>query len=263
MGTIDAYKPALIILMAVVLAATAWAVTRPTLAEWRRPAVIIVIAAAIMSALVSTATASAAPAAPAPQFTAGEKLKDPSKLLLEPGEFAAITGADSALARQVLGPDTTLFDTASRLDTPSCASVYGPAEKSSYAGSRYRDLVVTALSDGAGNAASQALVRFPDLRHLSAYAKDLKQQWDACANRVLTYTGPDGQPQRFDLGEPTLTDNKVLVMSARSANGVLCQRAVGAVGAIFIDVAVCSLDDESLGETTVLAIAGKTNLREV
>ncbi len=227
-------------------------------AEIYKPALIVLIAAAIMTVFSNLAPASAAPATPLPQFTAGEQLKDLSKLLLGGAEFATITGGTGT--PEIAGPYTDLASSAARLDNPSCASAYSPAETTSYAGSRYRDVAVTVASDD-GHAMSQALVRFPDLDHIAAYASDLKTQWESCAGQVLTHTSSDGSLTHWQIGEPTITKSKAMVMPLRSDDGVICQRAVGVVGAIFIDVLACGLDATAYGETTVLAIAQKSNIR--
>lgn len=262
MGAIDMYTAAALIVLTVVMgAAGVWALTLP-IRKRRKPAAIILITVAITGAIANAAPAVAAPTAPAPQFTSGDRSQDLSTLLLKPTEYAAITGAKNTRPRLILGPETRPDTSAANLDNPSCASVYAPADQSTYRRSGYRDLVFTVVSDGGENAMSQAVVRFPDLDHVSALAKNLKQQWDACAGQVLTYTRPGGESQRWHLGEPTITNNKVLVMPAHSDTGTLCQRAVGVLGALVIDVASCGRDGGLYAEDTVLAIAGKTTLRQ-
>ncbi|MCH9732739.1 MAG: sensor domain-containing protein [Actinomycetia bacterium] len=228
--------------------------------EMFKPAAVVLAAAAIMAGFSSVSAAYGAPAAPLPQFTSGgPQLEDLSDLLLETEEFAAITGATGA--RTLGGPFAEPYNSAAGLDSPSCASAYTPAEKSSYAGSGYRDLSTTIVLDAARqNSMTQAVIRFPDHSHISTYANNLKEQWVGCANRELTHTDADGSASRWQVGEPTVTSNKVLVLPLHSLdNGVTCQRAAGGIGAIFIDVLACATEATDYGEATVVAIAGKTN----
>lgn len=215
------------------------------------PVAIFLIAMAIMTVASNLAAAYASRAAPMPQSTAGEELAELSDLLLDPDEFAAITGANSA--RQINGPFTEMAKHDVQLDRPSCASPYAPVVASSYAGSGYRDVVQIGLIDSDANYMGQAVVRFPDRGHAAAYAKTLAEQWADCAGHGATHTiSDDAEPTRWTFGEPTVTKDKVYVISMEGPSGLTCQRAAKAAGEIFIDVLSCGY-----GEAIVLAIAGK------
>lgn len=191
----------------------------------------------------ATTAGTAQPTAPMPPATP-ESL---GALLLPAGDAGEVLGsAEVVVTREVTAPwdDSAHFTGADA----GCLPIAGAAQRAVYDGSGWTALRGQVLREAPtapawSHFAVQAVVLFPTTAAATEFRARSQPQWEACADREVSYAQQLAPEQVWSVG-PVTVDGEVLTLSRtqRGPQRWFCQRALAAHGTVVIDVEACSAD---------------------
>lgn len=210
---------------------------------------------------VSSGTTTVAPTTPVVPTTPSAQPRatavDPEDVLLTPAELDRLFG-DTYVEK---GRDHRLQDSSRQIDRGECLSSYAPVERRSYAGSGYTRVAATVAKAERRMTVFQGAVGFPSADDAEEYVRSALASWNACANTVVRVEAGAGEPPLPLVFEPVGTTSRGLHTQVQRpedpARVASCERALGADGAVVIDVLVCSANARSEGAEVAAAMVRK------
>ena len=185
----------------------------------------------------------------------------PAAVLLTAAEVQqAITGG----AVVVKSEGESMVDNSDRLGSSDCMSPWGPLELASYTGSGYLSVAGQSLEDRTDSnvVVVQGAVSFTSADAAQAYVATAEQSWIRCANTSVLATANSGKKSTWDFGTMVtqISDTTFLTLpvTPRGSSGWACERALGAKGALVLDVIACGDQSQGNGLAVAKAMAEKT-----
>jgi serine/threonine kinase PknH len=177
-------------------------------------------------------------------------------ILLTDQEAGTILGAKGVNESQLVHKTDATERTLSIRD---CLGAYLPATDPVYKDSGYTAISAASVvdNDDSEHWVQQTVVGFPSPDQALAFVKSSAAKWKACAGQYITST-VEGGYSRWTFGPLVGDAPKIALLKTKEAgNGLACQRALGAVSNVVIDVMACGYNISDQARQTVDKIAAK------